>query len=242
MIVGINNNETVSFFYAMKFDKNPTLMTQYNNNPAVLIPTNVAPTTDTARLLGVKTNRKLTANQEADFNKRVKQSYKLTGKGDDNFIQYYNDVRFGLAFHRLITLTLANPANRKLPLYLYEFDEDAPYNWGKNRYNIGPQGLGAAHQDELGYLLHITSPSDLKQTSKGNSAASKTLSLMTKLWTDFAKSGRPAAAKQWPAASGTAYTAPYAKISAKSWGHVGRGLRGQRMQVWEDVYNILRRK
>lgn len=239
VIIGLTGLEGIYFYYKQKLDRKPQVVADYAVNPAQLVGPTVAPFPDTARILGVSANQSLSARQLADINARIKEEYKLSGRGDDNFIKFYSDVSSGVTAHRLINLTLADPRRHEAPVYLYHFLEDGDYNWGKVSNNITAKG--ASHTDELGYLMHITSPKNLKQTVNGTTKSSKTLRLLTKLWTDFAKSGQPATPQLWPAATGSAATAVFARISADSWGLLGAGLAGPHVSLWDDIYSLLRR-
>ncbi|KAE8748662.1 Carboxyl/Cholinesterase 27 [Frankliniella occidentalis] len=238
-IAGLTGQEGNFAFYFGGLKKQPATVAALAQNPALMLSPNVAPYPDTARMLGLpgaNGNYTITVSPEqaAAFGARIKEEYGLAGANNGDFIPLLGDLFTASATHRLAELRLRK-GEGAAPLHLYHFLEDGDYNWGKVSFGITE--MGATHTDELGYLLHITSPRDLNQTARGGSRSSKALHLLTTLWTDFAKHAT-VEHHGWPAAEGSAQDARYAMITDHI--AVGSGLGGERMRLWEDVYAELR--
>ncbi|KAK3908894.1 Juvenile hormone esterase [Frankliniella fusca] len=238
-IAGLTGQEGLFALYFGGLKKQPATVAALAQNPALLLPPNVAPYPDTARLLGVRGaggNNSVTVSPElaAKLGSKIKDEYALTEANNGQFIPLLGDLFTVVATHRLAQLRLQRQ-RRDAPLYLYHFLEEGDYNWGKVSFGITEEG--ATHTDELGYLLHITSPRDLEQTARGGSSSSRALNLLTTLWTDFAKHASLSHAG-WPEARGDALDSPYAELSDHM--AVSSGLGGARMRLWDSVYGELR--
>nr|BDU67888.1 carboxylesterase [Liposcelis bostrychophila] len=77
--------------------------------------------------------------------------------------------------------------NRNSPTYLYHFLFDGTKAFLKHLIGYG-DWKGTCHADELGYLFHMPM---LQAKLEPNTPEYTTVQRMTKLWTDFAKTGNP---------------------------------------------------
>lgn len=235
-MAGLSGNEG-HFAYAFGgMAGKPEVVAALKQHPEALLPaTNIVPYPDTAKVLGVNGNPSFSPEQVARIGQEIKEEYKLDGD-NAGFVRFFGDLFTGLATHRLVNISLANHGPQA-PLFLYHFLEDGDYNWGKQSFGIDAKG--ATHTDELGYLMHITSPATFPKQSlyDQSSPSSRTLCTLTKLWTNFAKFSNPEL-EGWVAADavqGRALTAPYAKLSAATMGAMGEGLAGKAMVMWDRL-------
>uniref|UniRef100_A0A3F2YWM5 Carboxylic ester hydrolase n=1 Tax=Anopheles epiroticus TaxID=199890 RepID=A0A3F2YWM5_9DIPT len=77
---------------------------------------------------------------------------------------------------------------QEAPLYFYRFSYESELNQLRKVLNV-PEGMpGASHGDELTYLFNS---SILTATVEAGSSADQARTLMCRLWTNFAKFGRP---------------------------------------------------
>ncbi|XP_033209133.1 esterase B1-like isoform X1 [Belonocnema kinseyi] len=89
--------------------------------------------------------------------------------------------------------TIYKQINKKTPTYVYRFSHNVQHSCLKVVYNIKMEGVvitGAAHCDDLNVLFHIPFIGDDKKLRKGTQDY-LLMQRMTKMWTDFAKTGCP---------------------------------------------------
>nr|AGT95756.1 carboxylesterase A5 [Locusta migratoria] len=153
----------------------------------------------------------------------------------DILLNLLGDKQFTYPVIRAATL---HSSQKSSPVYLYHFAADTGLNYAKKLFGI-PDEKGAVHSDETAYLLKTNiMPAEVKP----HSAEEKAIARMTKLWTNFAKTGNPTPEDdtllnvKWPLF--TSKNSDYLNISHTGL-EVGTNLLQERMFFWENLYNKL---
>lgn len=93
------------------------------------------------------------------------------------------DIHFAYNTHRFASLYI----NHHMPVFMYKFDFDTDLNVLKNMFNTAYKHLkGAAHGDELFYMFYNNLNKDFYDSQPKLREMSNNV---TKLWTNFAKTG-----------------------------------------------------
>ncbi|XP_049852640.1 juvenile hormone esterase-like isoform X1 [Schistocerca gregaria] len=157
--------------------------------------------------------------------------------GDDTFQQYSEargDPVFPYGAQQVAKVQLALAPST--PVYFSYFDVDAKFNLYKQMLKLHKYG-GAAHADDIAYvwkprLLRIPEPTSVE---------SRTIASMTKLWTNFAKTGNPTPdpndpvlGVSWPTFS--VDNGKYLEISNSGLA-IRENMLKDRMDFWDDVHN-----
>ncbi|XP_049950223.1 esterase E4-like isoform X2 [Schistocerca serialis cubense] len=157
--------------------------------------------------------------------------------GDDTFQQYSQargDPVFPYAAQQVAKVQLALAPST--PVYFSYFDVDAKFNLYKQMLKLHKYP-GAAHADDIAYvwkprLLRIPEPTSVER---------RTISTMTKLWTNFAKTGNPTPdlndpvlGVSWPTFS--VDNGKYLEISNSGLA-IKENMLKDRMDFWDDVHN-----
>ncbi|XP_049853094.1 juvenile hormone esterase-like [Schistocerca gregaria] len=155
----------------------------------------------------------------------------------DNLGPYVN-IRGDLAFNYPVIKTARIHSKQTQNVYLYLFSADGELNHMK-RIAKAEKLAGACHGDDVFYLFRS---SLFDVAAEPTSAESKTIANLTKLWTNFAKTGNPTPDKggdlgvTWPAFSER--TPSYLRID-NSGVSVAKELFGERMAFWDRLYERL---
>ncbi|XP_013174896.1 PREDICTED: esterase B1-like [Papilio xuthus] len=201
-----------------------------NENPSYFVPREVA--------------RRVPSNTLSALGDRVKCFY--SGERDwatedlDSLAAILSDVHFVYNCHRLSRLAAA-----RVPVFMYRFECDTQLNAMKR---LLPPQLGAArgacHADDLFYLFSNAA----NQTSHEEDQESRSLIYtLTKLWTDFAKTGEPtpdgSEHKRWPSLNTDCSRGPYVIADSDSVADAESVADAdcRRVRFWNKVYRDLRR-
>lgn len=162
----------------------------------------------------------------------------LCGTFDFFFLfQLLSDVQFLLPIQQ-VALRLST--NSSVPVYNYYFSYDGPYGLFKEETNIQDVS-GVAHSDEMGYLFNPANLYKLYGSRGSQSPEEQTVERLTKLWTDFAKTGTPTPNTNdliptlWEPFNSGDYKYYEIGDTLKS----GNGLKKDTIQFWIDVTNIV---
>ncbi|XP_049950572.1 juvenile hormone esterase-like [Schistocerca serialis cubense] len=153
----------------------------------------------------------------------------------DILLNLLGDKQFNYPVVRAATL---HSVQKSCPVHLYHFSADTGLNYARKLFGI-PDKRGACHSDETAYLFKNNAmPTEVKPHSAEETAIAR----MTKLWTNFAKTGNPTPeddpllTAKWPLFN--ANNPEYLNISHTGL-EVGSNLLQERMSFWEDLYNKL---
>jgi len=162
-----------------------------------------------------------------------------TSKSDitsiENMVHFNSDYLFVKDYHRSFSHLLQQSVT---PVYNYEFVFDGEINAIKNlilsnRPVIRQTLKGACHADELNYLFYVQL---FGFAPKVNSPEFKMCRTMSKLWTNFAKTGNPNSQDldfNW---ENTSVNDPkYLSIDGDNTKMVDGLLYKSRIQFWEDI-------
>ncbi|XP_047515801.1 para-nitrobenzyl esterase-like [Pieris napi] len=178
--------------------------------------------------------KRVSSHRVNDIGVKIKEFY--VGKG--NFSErnpeaigdMTTDIYLAYNIHRFASLY----KNRQMPLFMYKFDFDTDLNVLKNKFNAAYKHLkGAAHGDELFYMFY----NHLNKEFYDNQPRLREISYkITKLWTNFAKTGNPTLDQslgvKWPeyTITGKEY------LTLKDNFPIGNYADGSHMEFWNDFY------
>ncbi|XP_049950224.1 esterase E4-like isoform X1 [Schistocerca serialis cubense] len=155
--------------------------------------------------------------------------------GDDTFLQYAQlrgDYYFVYTALEVTRLHASVPAAQ--PVYFYFFDVETKLNIFKMMFGASKY-KGAAHADDIPYLFRF----GLLNPSPPNSVEGRVIARMTKLWTNFAKTGKPTPGGDeiisvtWPAVS--ADHCQYLEITNDGLA-IKENLFKERMDFWDALH------
>nr|AJP62548.1 carboxylesterase [Oxya chinensis] len=155
----------------------------------------------------------------------------------DNLAPYV-DIRGDLAFNYPVVKTARIHSAQTQSVYFYVFSADGELNHMK-RIAKAEKLEGACHGDDVFYLFRS---SLFDVAAEPTSTESKTIANLTRLWTNFAKTGNPTPDKggdlgvTWPAFSERAPA--YLRIDNGGL-CVAREPWGERMAFWDRLYGRL---
>ncbi|KAJ0180161.1 hypothetical protein K1T71_004752 [Dendrolimus kikuchii] len=144
-----------------------------NKHPSYFIPREIAEKVEEQKL--------------KSFGDRVKSFYvgnkSLSNDTAIEIINMQTDIHFGYNTHRFIQFY----KDKDTPVYMYRFDYETDLNVVKN--SIGLRHMkGACHADDLFYLFYNEFNKDYYN---GQEKLREIVFKLTKLWTDFARTGNP---------------------------------------------------
>ncbi|KAJ0180163.1 hypothetical protein K1T71_004754 [Dendrolimus kikuchii] len=144
-----------------------------NKNPSYLLPREIAETVGTQRL--------------KVFGDMVKSFYfgnkPLSKETTAEIVNMQTDINFGYNTHRFIQFYKDNHT----PVYMYRFDYETDFNVIKKYYGL--QDIkGACHAEDLFYLFYVEAN---KNYYNEQEKLREIVFKLTKLWTDFARTGNP---------------------------------------------------
>lgn len=123
---------------------------------------------------------KLDVNNKEKYDAKLRNAYSETNPEDDTFaLEFFGDVHFAAG----VWLSSVLSACHGITEYVYKFSYDRKLNASKNMFGI--QQKGACHGDNNGYLFNMSNLS--KESPDDDDILFR--SKMTKMWTNFAKSG-----------------------------------------------------
>lgn len=143
-----------------------------NEKPSFIVPREIAQTVSEEKL--------------KEFGERIKRFYfgdeGISADNTATIVDFQTDLYFAYNVHRFAYLySVYNN-----PIYLYRFDYETELNFIKNA--LGQGGIkGAAHADDLFYFFY----NPINKHLIGDERLKKIIYEVTKLWTDFSKTGNP---------------------------------------------------
>nr|AJP62547.1 carboxylesterase [Oxya chinensis] len=156
--------------------------------------------------------------------------------GDDTFVQFAQlrgDANF--VYPALDVARMHASVPGAPPVYFYFFDVDTRLNLFKTMFGASKY-KGAAHADDLPYLFRF----GLLKPSGPNTVEGRVIARMTKLWTNYAKAGKPTPGGDdiipvsWPAFS--ADQCKYLEITNDGLA-VKENLFKERMDFWKTLHS-----
>ncbi|XP_051172598.1 juvenile hormone esterase-like isoform X4 [Leptopilina boulardi] len=131
---------------------------------------------------------KINSTVASNFSNDVKQFYfgddTIYKSEQDKFIQYKGDAIIVAGIWHILEKQL----QKKTPTYLYKFSHSPEVSLVKMFYKIDANG--ACHADDLNYLFYKESLPSNEQLQRGTKNY-LIMERMTRMWTDFAKTGNP---------------------------------------------------
>lgn len=151
-----------------------------------------------------------------------------------HYIDFFGDILFHLGVNETVK---AHAKLSKAPLYCYEFTYEGNLGMLKNflkmKYPEGTDLSGVAHADDLGYIFKQNIPG--LPTLEPGSEDEKIITRVTKMWTEFAKTGNPNApglGVKWESVSKSKLC--YLDIG-KSMKMVNGLPHSKRVEFWEEL-------
>ncbi|XP_059061393.1 juvenile hormone esterase-like [Achroia grisella] len=167
-----------------------------------------------------------------EFGVRIKNFY--VGNNDfsndtaEAIVNLHTDLNFAYSVHRFIHLYTAS----NQPIYQYVFNYVTDMNFVKISLGL-TQMKGAAHADDLFYLFYN---GGTKNVYEKQERARQIVYKVTKLWTDFARTGNPTPQNidgvKWEPYTRTGRQ--YMKLEEPL--SVGHAAERDRIQFWDELY------
>nr|AGT95755.1 carboxylesterase A4 [Locusta migratoria] len=217
VIMGVNSME--GMYQVADLRRSKEALDAFNENLEIVVPTNA----------------KIDPQDRRSVAKSIRSFYfgekKLSEETMQQFAELKGDLWFVYPTIRAARKLSASPASQ--PVYLYLFDVDRRLNMYKTLLRL-QKFKGACHGDELMYLF----TSAKRQIEiEAESMEAKTINQITRLWTNFAKTGNPTpdevADVAWPAFT---EAAPNYLHIANSGLTVKQNLFKSRMDFLEGIY------
>ncbi|XP_047109112.1 esterase FE4-like [Schistocerca piceifrons] len=186
VIIGVNSME--GLYQIADLRRSKEALNAFNEDLEIVLPTNA----------------KINPQDRTNVAKSMRSFYfgdkKLSEETMQQFAEMKGDLWFVYPTLRAAKKLSTTPGAK--PVYLYVFDVDGRLNVYKTLLRL-QQYKGACHGDELMYLFRSSKrPIDVE----AGSVEAKTINRMTRLWTNFAKTGYPTPtstdeelAATWPA-------------------------------------------
>ncbi|XP_067007340.2 esterase B1 [Anabrus simplex] len=176
MIMGLTSHEGILVLRDIISD--PSLLDAIDGDFERLVPENLQPAKKDLRI-------------SRQLSEKIKDFYfgseSISEETIHKFVDLMSDVYFGIEIDKALKKHVTVAPN--VPVYFYQFSFDGELNHAKNMTLQGKYNLkGACHADELGYIFRQYL-SDAKFPP--DSPEMVTLRRMTKMWTNFAKTGNP---------------------------------------------------
>lgn len=129
--------------------------------------------------------RKVTKDKLKDLGQKIKRFYfgdsQISEATAQSIVNLQSDINFNYGTHRFAHFySLLNE-----PLYMYRFDYDTQLNMTKIVFGF-KEMQGACHADDLFFLFHNMINADVYQSDENSR---QIVYKLTKLWTNFAKTG-----------------------------------------------------
>ncbi|XP_049831431.1 juvenile hormone esterase-like [Schistocerca gregaria] len=186
LIIGFTSREGLLFFKDIL--QNKSAIPDLDKNFHKIIPSNV-PMKDPLRVF---------------VGKKIKKFYFGGQPFDESSISTYCDVRGDMLF--LYPSVLAGRLHARLPdaapLYLYHFAVDGRLNMFKKRFGADAH-TGASHGDDVLHLFTADCCRDVQL--EPDCLEARTVARMTRMWTNFAKTGNPTPDAGDPVLGGVAW-------------------------------------
>ncbi|XP_050672387.1 cholinesterase 2-like isoform X3 [Leptidea sinapis] len=215
---------------------NVPLMTGYNSQDGIImLPTELKRLNELRKnpcYLVPKSLHKVIDNEKLiEFADRIMKFYFDNKEIDENHIEKISILQTDLHFSFWAYCFVNNFARYFGPTYFYKFDYDTELNILKNIMGYS-QIKGASHVDEIFYLFKNVFNTDIHND---NERARQAIYDVTKLWTDFAKTGNPSSGGdiKWPPY--TIQNKEYLIINNSY--QVGRYPDQQNIEFWNQLYN-----
>ncbi|XP_051172595.1 juvenile hormone esterase-like isoform X1 [Leptopilina boulardi] len=131
---------------------------------------------------------KINSSVASKFSNDVKQFYygddSIYKTEHDKFVQFKGDVLFASGVWHIVEKQL----QKKTPIYLYKFSHSPEFSLVKMFFQINTKG--ACHADDMTHLFYKALLPQNMQLQKGTKDY-LIMEHMTRMWTDFAKTGNP---------------------------------------------------
>ncbi|KAI5631943.1 carboxylesterase family domain-containing protein [Phthorimaea operculella] len=212
LIIGYTSDEAL-----LMLNENLKRLDILNKHPRYLVPKEIAD--------------RVTEEKEKEFGERIKSFYtgnrEFTENDTKALCDVFSDIYFVHGAHRF-----ANFYSKDCSTYMYKFCCDTDMNIVKRISGYGDM-KGACHADELFYLFY--SPMN-SYAYEENPHLKDVVYRITKLWTDFAKTGNPT-----PDGSLGVTWSPYT-LSSKAYLNIdqeltaGHNTEKARMDFWDKLY------
>ncbi|XP_047986322.1 esterase FE4-like [Leguminivora glycinivorella] len=190
----------------------------YNKNPSYDVPREIV--------------EKVTEGKLSDLGKSIKTHYigdkDFTKKDYQAIVSLLSDSQYIYDVHRFAHLY----SKHSSPIYMYEFSLVSDLNFLTSLSNAGLDVKGVCHGDEVFYIF---SSSFTKAAYEAQEKLKGYVSMVTKLWTNFAKSSNPTpagSATTWPVY--TSANKKYLDINEKL--TVGTFANKAGVDFWDTLY------
>ncbi|XP_049799122.1 juvenile hormone esterase-like [Schistocerca nitens] len=220
-IIGVNSQE--GYIYLKDLLGDVASIRDLDNNFHLLVPKTVAPTEE----------------QRSAVARLIRSFYFANKRLDASTLRQYTQVRGDATYIYQCYRAARRQAETfpAQPVYFYFFNVDTRLNWFKRLY--GAQDFpGASHADDIGYLFRVNS---FASHVGPDSVEGRIIARMTKLWTNFAKTGNPTPVQgdpllsvTWPAVSTRDPSHLYISNHGLS---IEKNLLKPRMDFWDGLYN-----
>ena len=190
-----------------------------NTQPSFLVPRELA--------------NKLSVDKLKEFGERIKKYYfgekDLSNVTAQAIVNMLTDINFAYNTHRFLRFYGAV----NMPIYMYRFEYITALNIIKNL--LGHDKLsGACHGDDLFYIFYNEYNKDVY--NKGGEELKQIVFKMTKMWTDFARTGNPT-----PDSSTSVKWTPFTSsrkeyLALKENIHVEQYANKERIEFWDQLY------
>ncbi|CAH2107817.1 unnamed protein product [Euphydryas editha] len=167
-----------------------------------------------------------------EFGNRIKKFYydnkQLTAKDVEIFSNLLTDPHMLYGIHKYAFYC----AEACKSFYMYRFNLDTDLNIIKKKARCETKA-GACHGDDIFYFFKNYLNSDLYQNQQ---KSKENINMLTKIWTDFAKTGNPTPDNRW-----NVIWKPYTRSSKEylridNTLSIGKGDDEERMNFWNDLY------
>lgn len=189
-----------------------------NKNPEYLVPREIS--------------QKVPQDKTKEFGARIKKFYvgnnEFSNDTAEAIVNLHTDLNFAYSVHRFIHLYAASNQH----IYQYVFNYVSDMNFVKISLGLA-QMKGASHADDLFYLFYN---GGTKNVYEKQEKAREIVYKVTKLWTDFARTGNPTPNNslnvKWEPFTRTGKQ--YMKLEEPLC--VGRAANRDRIQFWDNLY------
>ncbi|KAM3961877.1 juvenile hormone esterase-like isoform 2-T2 [Aphomia sociella] len=189
-----------------------------NKNPEYLVPREIA--------------QKISLDKVKEFGQLIKKFYvgkdEFSNKTADSIVNLNTDLHFAYSTHRFIDLYRAS----NQPIYQYVFNYVTGMNFVKISLGLAHM-KGASHADDLFYLFYN---GGTKNVYENQEKARDIVFKVTKLWTDFARTGNPtpdnSLGVKWEPFTKTGKE--YMKLEDPL--SMGHAAERRRIQFWDKLY------
>ncbi|XP_049950219.1 juvenile hormone esterase-like [Schistocerca serialis cubense] len=172
LLLGITSREGLIFMQALSRDK--AAWRELNLSFQKALPTSIP----------IKKEERVTVARD------IKRFYFDNQPIEESTIDLYADLRADLliTYPSVTAARILSSMSAAQPVYLYHFDVVSKLNVFKKQYG-GEQFSGASHCDDIPYLFCGEKTKDIPKGPE--TVEGKAIARMTRLWTNFAKTGNP---------------------------------------------------